>query len=212
MLIGATALAMVTVAVPAANAGPVYPSVVVDTARITSASSPLGDTATGGCFFLTITAGSVTSGSSEGVIGDASVTRNAAGLPTGATVTCKIELNGSTAFGTTFNYTSNVGVEAGVNPIAINPEGLPVALCEDVTFADGSTTGWICENDINALIPPQALIDLINSLTAGPLDSLLCPTLRSLAGNYVVLTIAPDGDIYLGFYGKIYDCPPYSPF
>jgi hypothetical protein len=203
---------MVTVAVPAANAGPVYPTVTVGTARFTSASSPLGDTATGGCFFLTLNGGSLTSFGDQGVIGDASVTRNPAGLPTGATVTCKLEINGATAPGTTFNYTSNVGVEAGANPILINPEGLPVALCEDVAFADGSTTGWMCQNDTTAQIPPQALIDLINGLTAGPLDTLLCPILKMLAGGYVVLTIAPDGDIYLGFYGKIYDCPPFSPF
>jgi hypothetical protein len=43
------------------------------------------------------------------------------------------------------------------------------------------------------------------------LDPIVCPILKALApGLPPVVTIQPDGDLYVFSTGRLYDCPPYS--
>jgi hypothetical protein len=92
------------------------------------------------------------------------------------------------------------------------PEGAVVELCEEVQYADGFNTGYLCQRAIESTVPPQPIVDFI-----GVLDPLVCPAFASLAGSYPLgprtLVIKPDGEIYIngGDTNLIYDCPPYGP-
>jgi len=152
----------------------------------------------------------------EGVIHDASATTDATGLPTAATVTCWAIVNGTEAPGTRFSY-SGFGVQSGVDRVSFTAaEGDWVDLCEQVTFADGTTQLHGGCGDPNFYLPPQAVIDVLD-IVFNDLDPLDCPALARLAGTYGPVTIAPDGDVYvadpldLGL-NPIYDCPPYGNF
>jgi hypothetical protein len=100
--------------------------------------------------------------------------------------------------------------------------------CQQVSFADGSTwtaadgnVGVDCPAATEITIPPQAVIDLLNTLFITVIDPTICPvlvTLGQLTGGGVagVVTIGPDGDLSiadplgLGI-NPIEDCPPYLP-
>jgi len=203
MLAGIVVAAMVAVAAPAASAGPVIPIVTIQTAHFTSDQLG-GDAVTGGCFLAAVKGGLLTSGSFSGVLGDASVTRGANGLPVAATVSCKVVVNGVTVVGPTA-FGGAAGVEAGVNQIAYTAfKGDLVALCESV---DGSAFTCQAVAEINA--PPPVVTDLVDTVS-GIVDPIVCPILVSLAGNYAVVVIRTDGDIDLVIPSvRLYDCPPY---
>jgi len=218
MLVATTMLGLAAIVAPVANAEPVFHTTTVMTARIDSASSSAGDTLAGGCYFLTdLPFGPLATRINQGVIGDVSASRNAAGLPTGATVTCEILVNGVLAFGTRNAYPGADGVQAGVNQIEFTASSTDsVGLCEQVTFADGSTVPLFCQAATSSQLPPQAVIDLIDGVFAGTVDPIVCPELRSLAGSYTIdgfgVVITTGGDIYIDLLDQnfVYDCPPYA--
>jgi hypothetical protein len=188
-----------------------------------AAHADLGDMIEGGCFFDTLenpTDNTV----NRGVIGDHSITTKGT-APTGATVTCWIEVNGVEAPGTRFSY-SGTGVQAGVDPISFvaGPDDL-VAECEVLVFADGTGDAGCPIDHGDPQLPPQFVLDWINALNddlvaaeVAYVDPVVCPVLVTAAGAYPGgLTIAPDGDVYvpdpLGFgINPVWDCPPYINF
>jgi hypothetical protein len=202
VIVGAASLAIVGAVSPAASA------------------NAAGDTIHGGCHFDTNEQQNVTNGQNEGVIGDASATTDPAGLPTGATVTCYIRVNGVAQDQTKFSY-SGTGVQAGANQIVFTATDTDsVTLCEDVTYADSTTEPEVCPAATQQQIPPQQVIDLINGIFASTIDPIVCPELKALGqltggGVAGVITIDPaTGDVSvidplnLGI-NPVYDCPPY---
>ena len=95
-----------------------------------------GDTVVGGCGFVSDGNAAVTGPDTyTGVIWDLSATRDAAGLPTDATVSCQIRVNYVVAPATTYSY-SGFGVQAGADRITFTagPDDF-VDWCERVVFA-----------------------------------------------------------------------------
>jgi hypothetical protein len=187
MIVGASVLAILGAVSPAA-----------------SATSSLGDNIKGGCFFNTDENAVATNGQNQGVIGDLSATTDATGAPTGATVTCVIEVNGIKQTATQHSY-SGTGVQAGSDPIVFTADSnATVLLCQDVTYADGSTETEICPAATSQDLPPQAVIDeinfifdTVNGVLSGIDTSALCTVTKALApldlGGVVV--IAADGSL-----------------
>jgi hypothetical protein len=199
-----------------------------------AATAASGDAINGGCFFNTVGGASVDGNNvgdpnqQNGVIGDVSVTQDGSGAPTGATVSCQIQVNGVAAPGTTFSY-SGFGAQAGADPVSYTaPLGDAVILCQRVVYADGTDTGWDCLGVdhcfvVGGCFPPavQTLLDLVNGIVdnafTSVIDPTVCPVLVANAGAYGPVTIASDGDVYvfdpegLGL-SPIYDCPPYGNF
>jgi len=185
------------------------------------AGAATGDTTWGGCYFST--SAPLGSTTNTGVIGDRSVTRDADGLPTGATVSCKIQVGGVDAPGTTFSY-SGYGEQAGVDPISFEAQlDERVVKCQRTVYADGTDTGWNCEIEVgDPNLPPQAVIDALNLILGiydgvfvWDVDPRVCPVLAARPGTYGPVTVAADGDIDitdplgLGL-NAVYDCPPYQ--
>ena len=193
-----------------------------------ASANTAGDTIHGGCHFFTNEDQTVTNGENQGVIGDSSVTTDPSGAPTGATVTCYIKVNGVEAAGTRHSY-SGLGVQAGSDQITFAAGPTDTVLeCEDVTYADGTTEPEDCPAATQQQIPPQQVIDLLNSVfdtlnnfEIQNVDPVVCPVLVQLGaatggGVPGVLEIHADGDVYvadplgLGL-NPVYDCPPYLP-
>ena len=165
----------------------------------------------GGCFFDTNSQATATNGSYVGVIGDRSVTTTGDTPPAliGATVTCTITVNSAPAVSESYGDVGVAGVQAGSNQISFTAaDDDVVALCTHVDFADG-TSSDNCNGAISLQIPPQEVIDLLNSTV----DPLVCPVLASHAGTYGPVTIDSTGDVTIpdpvGGLNPIYDCPPY---
>jgi hypothetical protein len=187
------------------------------------ASAAEADVTTGGCGFDTnsvpLQGGPTTY---TGVMYDVSATHNGAGLPTGATVSCKILVNGVDAPGTLFDY-PGYGAQAGADPMSFEagPADI-VLLCQRTVYADGTDSGWYCPSALPLPFPPQWVIDDIN-LAFGVVDGVevwdvdprVCPVLAAHPGTYGDVTINADGDVYvadpfgLGL-NPVYDCPPYG--
>lgn len=176
-----------------------------------------GDTTHGGCFFYTDENDFLTSDVHDGVIGDLSVTTDPAGLPTGATVTCYLEVSGVEAPGTRFTY-SGTGVQAGIHRITFTaPIYGYVDECEQVTYADGTTEPLSCPPIDTIQFPPQAILDALDGAKL-LLAPVVCPVLATLGeatdgrvGG--AIRIDPDGDLYVAKpigpeYYRVYDCPP----
>ena len=73
----------------------------------------------------------------------------------------------------------------------------------------------MCRGATEIQIPPQTVIDVINSLLITVIDPDVCPILvtlhnTGLGGVPGVVTIAQDGDISVALVGLVYDCPPYA--
>lgn len=175
----------------------------------------------GGCSYETVK--KPTTDEYDGVIRDRSITTDGDGAPTGATVTCWIDVNGVEAPDTRFSYTGS-GVQAGANQISFTAGDTDwVTLCRAVTYADGSTEPTECAGPVVIQIPPECIVtcDIIGTLDrliVYAVDPAVCPALLRLAGSYPGgVTIAPDGDVYVPdplilFDGPVYDCPPYGNF
>lgn len=204
---------------------------------LASANADQGDTLKGGCGFDTNQQATVTNGENQGEIYVTALSQEASGTPSTATVACWIDVNGSEQPGTRLTVTAN-GVIAGEQQISYSSvDGDIVTECQQVTFADGSTwtaadgnVGVDCPAATEVQIPPQAVIDLINTvfdtlngvfaslnpILESTVDPLVCPVLASLGPQSVggIVTIGADGDIDvqdpLGvLIVNVYDCPPY---
>jgi hypothetical protein len=192
----------------------------------TAATADQGDTLKGGCGFTTISNPTAAAGVTEGVIYDASISQEASGLPSDATVSCWITVNGVEQPSTRITATDDriPGVEVGQQPISFSAFDTDlVTECQSVMFADGSTWTTDCRATTTIQIPPQSVIDAINALFALPRDDInpvLCPILVELAsvtggGVLGVIRLNPDGDIYVAQplgrgYIQTYDCAPYN--
>jgi hypothetical protein len=174
---------------------------------MTAASADQGDTLKGGCSFDTNEQAQVTNGQNQGVIADLSVSQEASGGPSGATVQCWIDVNGVEAPGTRISASGN-GVQANSAQITFAAsETDAVSECEQVTFDDGST--WVgadgtnpdCPAATQTQIPPQVVIDTINSVLAltDALNPILCPIFASLGPQDIggVITISSDGSLVI---------------
>src|SRR4029077_6182139 len=106
---------------------------------LTSASADQGDTLRGGCGFNTTQQQALTNGQNQGVIYRAATSHEASGLPSTATVSCWIDVNGVEMAGARITVTGN-GAIAGQQQISFtSTAGDTINECQQVTFADGST-------------------------------------------------------------------------
>jgi hypothetical protein len=175
-----------------------------------------GDVIHGGCFVAAVrTNPTLTGGDAVGVIGDVSATTDSAGNSIPATVYCKIQVNGSDA--TPIYVFPGTDSAIGVGPVEFAADDTDVVqLCQRVVYGDGTDTGYSCRFVDTARVPPQEIYDVADGLVFPVVDPLVCPVLKTLAGNYPGgLAIKSDGDVYLSgvpVIGPIYDCPPYGNF
>jgi len=189
--------------------GSVAAAVMVMGLPMTSASADAGDTIHGGCSFNTDSNQTATQGQNTGVIEATAISLTSANTPdAGASVHCKIQVNGVDAPGTQLDVAANAaGIEQGQAQISFDDQGgtLPSALCEKDDWGDGDTTGWVCQASIEIQIPPQAVIDLINTvfdtingvLALVDLNPVLCPLLQQVGPQNIggVVIIAADGSL-----------------
>ncbi|MDQ1747339.1 MAG: hypothetical protein QOD07_1602 [Frankiaceae bacterium] len=211
--------------IPAAHAGvrDAKTRVLVGVAPL-SQSNSAGDTIHGGCFMVAVE-DPTSPDTYHAEVGDASVTTDAKLVPTGASVTCNIDVNGIDDIDQP-HFTGAQGVQGGAETeIFVAGVGDAVLLCETVLYADGTTQPKVCTPVTDGPeVPPQAIADLlpptadlVRSVLHSEADPLACPVLASFAGSIGPFTIGPDGDVYapdpldLGL-NPVYDCPPYSDF
>jgi len=189
--------------------GSVAAAVMVMGLPMTSASADPGDSIHGGCSFNTDSNQQATQGQNEGVIEATAISLTSANTPdAGASVHCKIQVNGVDAPGTQLDVSANAaGIEQGQAQISFDDQdgALPSALCEKDDWGDGDTTGWVCQESITLQIPPQEVIDLINTvfdtingvLALVDLNPVLCPLLQQVGPQNIggVVIIAADGSL-----------------
>ena len=106
-------------------------------APTTPASADTGDRLTGGCFADTNVNPTQANGRHNGVIVVASVSQEASGAPSGATVQCWVEVFGVEAPGTRV-IASGFGVQANSAPVSFVAREGSYTVCQEVTFDDGS--------------------------------------------------------------------------
>ena len=191
---------------------------------MTSANADSSDTRHGGCFFNTDANQQVTQNENQGVIGVDAVMITPANTPDAlAEIDCKIQVNTADAPGTEIDVKANAaGVVSGQQQIIFDDQGgtLPSALCENDISGDGSSSGWVCRASMEIQIPPQVVLDLLDTLFTTVIDPTTCPVFVAIhnatgGGVQGVLYIASDGDILiadplgLGL-NPVDDCPPYG--
>jgi len=176
---------------------------------MTSASADSSDTRHGGCFFNTDANQAVTQNENQGVIGVDAVMVTPANTPdANAEIDCKIQVNGADAPGTEIDVHANAaGVVSGQQQIIFDDQAgtLPSALCENDISGDGSSSGWVCTPSTEIVLPPQVVVDLINTvfdtinsvLALVDLNPVLCPALQTIAPQNIadVIIIAADGSL-----------------
>jgi hypothetical protein len=116
--------------------------------------------------------------------------------PVSATLTCRVLVNGEVYSTATF---SGTGVVTGVKRVSFPDGGNYTAqLCETIDFtSDDTPTADFCVVATQIMIPPQAITDAVEYLTA-PARAALCATLATLApGVPGVADISPAGDLTL---------------
>jgi hypothetical protein len=123
------------------------------------------------------------------------------------TLRCYVTVDGVPAPGGSTTPGSGTGFVATAGPVTYTAaDGASVDLCTEI---DGVTVG--CGAATLTQIPPQEVIDLLDSLEIGLVDPLVCPVLASLSpGVPGVIDIAPEGDVTLVGLGGFWDCPPYG--
>jgi hypothetical protein len=189
---------------------------------LASPATASSDQITGGCQFVTDQPPTVVGGDETGVIGDLSETTKGVNFGIGAVVSCKIQVNGVDAPGTTFSY-SGYGVQAGADPISFAATAYDdVVECQRVVYQDGVDTGWTCEEPTYLQVPPEwdpvaLALWLVDNVAVYTVDPKVCPLLAAHPGTYGAITIGPDGDVYTPdpldlWDGPVYDCPPYRNF
>jgi len=189
--------------------GSVAAAVMVMGLPMTSASADPGDSIHGGCSFNTDSNQTATQGQNEGVIDATAILLTSGNSPdAGASVHCKIQVNGVDAPGTELDVSANAaGIVQGQAQISFDDQdgALPSALCEKDDWGDGDTTGWVCQGSIVIQIPPQEVIDLLNTvfdtinsvLALVDLNPVLCPLLQQVGPQNIggVVIIAADGSL-----------------
>jgi len=182
------------------------------------------NTTIGGCGYNADRVDAVTGTRYTGVVHEASVTHDPFGLPIGATVSCKIEVNGVDAPGTTFSYLG-YGEQAGADQLSFEAGDTDtVQMCQRTVYADNTDSGWNCPGAHNLILPPQEFVDTINFVTDvidnvyfWDIDPRACPILAAHPGTYGPITVNADGDVYVAdpldlVLGPVEDCPPYGNF
>jgi hypothetical protein len=207
--------------------------VVTMVTPMTSATADQGDTLKGGCGMYSEGGDSYTA-QQQGLIYVSSASQEASGEPSGATVQCWIDVNGSRAAGTLISASGN-GEQSGAVQITYRASDTDlVTLCQQVTFSDGSA--WVGWDGVNpdcvavneAEVPPQVVVDTlatvldeVDTLQPTVIDPTLCPILITIGnatgGGVLGVHIRPDGDVYVPAVtgtgeNQIYDCPPYDGF
>jgi hypothetical protein len=172
-----------------------------------AASASTRDVIHGGCFAVLVDIPEITNSAFVGLIGDASVTTDrASNQPSGATVTCQLQVNNAVVTPGTATATGT-GVQAVVQQAAlVAAESDIVEICQQVQYADGSSDPSSCRTLTSAKVLPNAVRDLAESL----LDPVLCPLLASLRGTYGPVAIGADGDVKVASQ-RVVDCPPKGP-
>ena len=173
-----------------------------------------GDTLTGGCGFNTDENQVATNGQNEGVIYVAALSQDGSPqTPSGATVSCWIEVNGAQATPTLTTH----GTGAIVNAAQISftaVDGDQITECQQVTFDDGSP--WVgpgggnpdCPAATTVTFPPpvvQGLIDTViatvNTVLAltDAINPIICPIFAALGPQNIagIVTIAADGSLVI---------------
>lgn len=192
--------------------------VMLAASMLAPAAQADADSIDGGCFVVAVDLDSVTNFVTSGFLGDVSVSRDGAGLPTGATVTCWIQINGVESSGTRLTVTGP-GVQAGLIQVGfVLGDTDSVAVCERVAYADGTAATTCAPPPDEQGVPPQLLFDAIHGTFESVVDPVLCPALATQAGAYPGgLTISSTGDVSvtdpLDVAGTVvvHDCPPYGP-
>jgi hypothetical protein len=204
------------------------------------AHADFGDTFKGGCGLAMVpditTTGSggpivnIDGTDNVGFIYDLSVSEEQNGLPSHATVTCWIDVNGIEQPGTRFSVSDNTvpGVEAGAQETSYAADQSSfVTECQQVSFGDGSTwvapdgnAGTDCRPVTQAPVPIAPVIGLFDVLKQQHVDPLVCPVLVSLGqltGGRIAgaILIDTDGDVFVAqLTGQqnnlVYDCAPYG--
>jgi len=202
-------LGMTAIVIPTAGATvwPAQTTVRVGQGPLAQANSA-GNQIHGSCFMASAEDPTIP-GVNDGVIGAASVTIDNKLSPTFATVTCTVSVNNVKVAGTAASFSGN-GAQAGAQPMSYFASSSDnVALCETVTYGDGTTQPEQCLSVVAFQAPPQEISDLVRSLGV-ILDPTVCPILATLSGNYAgQVTIDSTGDVVVGGI-KVEDCPPYD--
>jgi hypothetical protein len=154
----------------------------------------------GGCGYDTVPRDGGTPGSGEhlqtGVMyaGVALYSTAPADNPVSATVTCRLLVNGEVNSTATF---SGTGAVTGVKRVSF-PDGgdYTPELCVTIDFtSDDTPTSTVCAVATTIQIPPQAITDAIEYVTA-PARAAVCAVLATLApGVPGVADISPAGDL-----------------
>jgi hypothetical protein len=104
-------------------------------------------------------------------------------------------------------HANAAGIEQGQQQITFDDQGgtLPSALCEKDDWGDGDTTGWVCQASTEITLPPQVVIDLINTvfdtingvLALVDLNPVLCPLLQAVGPQNIggVIIIDANGSL-----------------
>lgn len=110
-------------------------------AQGTAANADPGDHLIGGCNLVSVTSDPLTAGQTDAIIAEvsASLEGSVTGGPSFATVSCWISINGVEAHATRLNA-GGFGVQVGELQTSYATTSTDVvALCQQVTFLDGST-------------------------------------------------------------------------
>lgn len=138
---------------------------------VIAASADQGDTLKGGCGSNTTENSILTNGQNQGVIYVAALSQEATGLPSTATVSCWIDVNGVEQPGTRITSTGS-GVIAGQQQISFSSVvGDVVVECQQVVFADGSI--WTGPDGTNPEC--QARFDVAPPTELDDFDGAYCP-------------------------------------
>lgn len=123
---------------------------------------------------------------------------------------CVIRVNGSVRAATDWAFGTTVVTSAGRVTFTQSP-GEIAQVCTQFSSREG--TGEFCEGVTETQIPPQEVYDLADSVVRAVVydrvNPTICPFLAGLAGEWSLVEIAPEGDVYL-LGDKLWDCPLYD--
>jgi len=173
------------------------------------------DTADGGCMVVAVDVDSLTNFVTQGLLLDASATRDAGGNPVGASVTCWMQVNGFEVPDTRFTTNDDV-VQAGLAEVAFALRDTDsVLVCERFAYDDGTAAQTCDPAPTEQAVPPPQVPDALRAVVESSVDPIACPLLVAHAGAYPGgLVIAADGDTSytdpLALVSlDVHDCPPY---
>jgi hypothetical protein len=203
------------------------------------AAPPPPHTVAGGCYFNADSQGSVTNPDTfVGVLGiRATIFLNNTPDSSDSWGSCSLQVNGGEVD----------AILPTPGPVVVNQKetvfvahpGDVTSLCTTIHWSDGTTT-TTCGNSIDLQIPPQPVIDLldsifvvidgvlvtidsllnpvfdaVNNFEKDHIDPVVCPQLAAHAGNYGGVIITDEGDVLIPDPAglgltKIWDCPVYD--